>query len=139
MLEQVAQVRKVAQQRPLRDVDRVLRLNDAADHHRAAVGHQDLRGGLLRNQFRVALHFLTEVRRGVFHVDVQEDGVLRRDLRSHRQPQESVDVGHGRRTAQLRLRHDRHAHALLHQRLNVVLGYDPRTGQNFQQAARLGQ
>src|SRR5579862_3507565 len=135
VLEQVAQHRDAAQQRNLRDVDRVLRLDDAADHHRAAVGHQYLRGRLLRDQFGVALHFLTEVRRGVFHVHVQEDGVLRRDLRSHRQAQERVNVGHGRRTTQLRLRHDRYAHALPDQRLNVVLGHDSRTGQYFQKPA----
>jgi hypothetical protein len=61
VLEQVAQVRDVAEQRHLRDVDRVLRLDDAADHHRAAIGHQYLRGGLLRDQFRVALHFLPKL------------------------------------------------------------------------------
>ena len=33
---------------------RILRLDDAANHHRAAVGHQHLRGGLLRDQGRVA-------------------------------------------------------------------------------------
>src|ERR1700689_1569769 len=98
VFEQVAQVGQVAEQRHLRDVDRVLRLNDATDHHRPAIGHQHLRGGLLRDQFRVALYFLTKVRRGVFHVDVQEDGVFRRDLRSYSQPQERVNVSHRRRT-----------------------------------------
>src|SRR5579862_4772163 len=139
VLEQVAQHRDAAQQRNLRDVDRVLRLDDAADHHRAAVGHQYLRGRLLRDQFGVALNLLTEVRRGVLHVDVQEDRVFRSDLRSYRQPQESINVSHGRRTTQLRLRHDRHAHTLFHQGLDVVLGNDTRTRKHFQQAARFSQ
>ena len=42
MIEQVSEVGNVAQQRHLRDVDRVLGLDDATDHHRAAVGHQYL-------------------------------------------------------------------------------------------------
>src|SRR5258708_4242466 len=54
VLEQVAQVGQVAQQRHLRDVARVLRLNDAAVHPPAAVGHQDLTGGLLRDPFGLA-------------------------------------------------------------------------------------
>ena len=87
---------------------------------------------------RVALHRASEVRRGVFHVHVQEDGAFRRDLRNHRQAQESVHVGDGRRPAQLRLGHDRHANALAHQRLNIVLRDDSRTRQNLQQAARFG-
>src|SRR5262249_46905608 len=78
-----------------------------------------------------------KVRRGIFDVHVQEDRVLRRDLRRHRQPQERVDVRHGWRTTQLGLRHDRHAHTLLHEGLNVVLGYHTRTGKNLQQAAGL--
>ena len=39
-----------------------------------ALRHQHLRRSLLSDQFGVALYFLSEVRRGVFHVDVQEDG-----------------------------------------------------------------
>src|ERR1700756_4351642 len=88
VLEQVAEERQTAEQRNLRDIDRVLGLNDAADHHCASIGHQHLGRSLLRDQFGVALYFLSEVRRGVFHVNVQEDGVLRCDLRSHRQAQE---------------------------------------------------
>src|ERR1700679_1932346 len=49
VLEQVAEVRDVAEQRHLVDVDGVLGLDDAADHDRAAIGHEDLRGGLLRD------------------------------------------------------------------------------------------
>src|ERR1700738_2356015 len=45
--EQVPQDRDVPQQRHLRDVDRVLRLDDATNHYRPAVGHQYLRSGLL--------------------------------------------------------------------------------------------
>src|ERR1700756_3624123 len=138
VLEQVAEERQIAEQRNLRNIDRVLGLNDAADHHRAAIRHQHLRRCLLRDQFGVALYFLSEVWRGVFHVDVQEDGVLRSDLRSHRQPQERVHVGYGRRTAQLRLGHDRYTHTLLNQGLNVILRDHARTGEHFQQAARLG-
>ena len=55
--------------------------------------------------------------RGVFHVDVQEDRVFGRDLRSHCQPKKRIYVGYGRRTTQLRLRHDRHAHTLFYQGL----------------------
>ncbi len=87
---------------------------------------------------RVALHRAAEVRRGVLHVHVQEDRAFRRDLRNHRQPQERVHVGHGWRSAQLRLGHDRHADALANQSLDVVLRDDSRTRQNLQQAARLG-
>ncbi len=54
MLEQVAKVRDIPEQRHLRDAQRVLGLDHAANHHRAAVGHQHLRGRLLRDQGRVA-------------------------------------------------------------------------------------
>src|SRR5450432_1518317 len=55
VLEQVAQVRDVAQQRHLGDVDRVLSLDHTTDDHRATVGHEDLGGCLLGDQRRVAL------------------------------------------------------------------------------------
>src|SRR5208283_448378 len=54
MLEQVAQVRDIPEQRYLRDVERVVGLDHAANHHRTAIGHQHLRGGLLGDQFWVA-------------------------------------------------------------------------------------
>src|SRR5438105_4018425 len=99
MAEQVAEDRNVAEQRNLRNVDRVLRLDNAADNHGAAIGHQNLRGGLLRYQSRVALDGPAEVRRSVFHVHVQEDSVHRRDLRGDAKPQEGVHIGYGRRAA----------------------------------------
>ena len=74
-----------------------------------------------------------KVRRRVLDVDVQEDGAFRGDLRNHSQSQEGIDIGYGWRAAQLRLSHDGHAHALANQSLDVVLGYDPRTGQDFEQ------
>src|SRR5882762_3003986 len=37
--EQITQDRNIPQQRHLRDVDGVLRLDDAANHHRASIGH----------------------------------------------------------------------------------------------------
>ena len=47
MLEQIAQERNAAEQRHLCDSYAVLGLDDAANHNRAAIGDQDLRGGLL--------------------------------------------------------------------------------------------
>ena len=123
--------------RHLRDGYRVLRLDHAADHHRATVGHEDLGGCLLGDEGRVALNLTAKVRSRVFDVHVQEDGAFRRDLRNHSQPQERIHVSYRGRSTQLRLSHDRNAHALANQSLNVVLGYNSRTGQNFQQAARL--
>src|ERR1700719_3008369 len=58
VLEQVAEERQITEQRHLRDVDRVLGLNDAADHYRAAIRHQHLRRSLLRDQFGGGLYFL---------------------------------------------------------------------------------
>ncbi len=136
VLEQLAKPWNAAQQGNLVHVDRVVGLNNAADDHRAAIGDQHLGGRLLRDQSGVAVNRTAEVRRRVFHVHVQEDGTFRRDLRNYRQPQESIDVGYGWRPAQLGLGHDRHAHALSNQGLDVVLRYYPRTGQDFQQSAR---
>src|SRR5207302_3016987 len=137
-LKQVAQGRDVAQQRHLRNVHAVLSLDNPANHHRATVGHEDLGGGLLRDQSRVTLHGASEVRRRILHVDVQEDRVLRRDLRSNRQPQERVYISHGGRSAQLSLGHDGDAYALPYQRLDVVLRYHARARQDLQQATRFG-
>jgi len=62
MLEQVAQIRDAAQQWNLINTDRVLGLDDATNHYRPAVGDQDLRSCLLRDQRRVALHCVAKVR-----------------------------------------------------------------------------
>src|ERR1039458_10308920 len=40
MLEQVSQERDISQQRHLADIDRVLRLDHATDHHGTGIGHQ---------------------------------------------------------------------------------------------------
>ena len=101
MLEQVAKVRDVPEHRHLRNAQRVLGLDHAANHHRAAIGHQNLRGRLLRNQGWVAQSvFVAIVGQCVFHIHVEEDGPFRCDLRSHCQSQESIHVGSGRRSAQ---------------------------------------
>src|SRR5947209_3838490 len=78
MLEQVPQQRNAAQQRDLSDRDVVLRLNDAADHHCAAIGHQYLRGDLLRVQRRVQLRTSNpaEIRQGILQVKVQEHRII---------------------------------------------------------------
>src|ERR1017187_7979810 len=76
MLEQVAQPRNASEQWHLRNADRVAGLDYAADDNRAAVSHQNLRGGLLRDQGRVARDFMTKVGGRVFHVHVQEDGAF---------------------------------------------------------------
>jgi len=99
------------------------------------LGDQDLRGRLLGDECRVALHRTAEVRRRVLDVDVQEDGAFRGDLRNDRQPQERIHVADRRGTAQLSLGHDRHAHALADQSLDVVLRDHARTRQNLQQSA----
>ena len=83
--EQVAQRGNVAEQWNLLDADAVLRLDNTADHNRSAIGHQHLRGSLLSDQCRVALNSAAEVRSGVLHIHVQEDRVLRSNLRSHGQ------------------------------------------------------
>src|SRR5882762_11207839 len=61
-LEQVTQQRHIAEQRHLAHIDGVVGLDDATNHHRSAIGHQHLRGGLLCNQGGVALNGPTEVR-----------------------------------------------------------------------------
>ena len=93
---------------------------------------------LLGDQLGVALHFLSEVGRRILDVYIQEDRILRSDLRSHGQAQERIDVGHRWRTTQLRLSHDRHAHTLFYQGLNIILSDHARPRQNLQQAPRLG-
>src|SRR5271163_3149800 len=99
VLEQVAQVRYVAKQRYLLDAQRVLSLDHAANHDRAAIGYQHLGGSLLGDEFWVAICIChAKVRQGVFHIHIEEDGAFRRDLRSHRQPQESVHIGGRRRS-----------------------------------------
>ena len=115
MLEQVAEIRNIAEHWHLVDGERVVGLDHASNAHRSAVGHQDLRRGLLREQSggAVLIRFALVGRR-VFHVHIQEDRSFRSDLRSYGQAQERVDVGYSRRTAQLRLCHDGDAHALLH-------------------------
>src|SRR6185437_5639692 len=90
VFEQVAQVRDVSKQGHLTDLCRILRLHDTANHHRSTIGDKHLRGGLLRNQLRVALDRMAEVRSCVFHVHVQEDGSFRGDLWNHGQAQESI-------------------------------------------------
>src|SRR5438552_5949128 len=71
-LEQVAQHRNVTQQRYLGNRHRVLSLNNAADHHRATVGHEDLGGCLLGDERRVTLHLTAKVWGRVFDVHVEE-------------------------------------------------------------------
>src|SRR5690242_4867490 len=136
-LEEVAEHRDVAEQRHLENVDRVLCLDDAADHDRAAIGDQNLRGRLLRDQGRIAADLTAEVRRRVLDIDVQEDGVLDRDLWSDLQPERCLDVLGCRGTAQLRRGYDRDTYALLHQSADVVLGHDAGTRQDLQQTALL--
>src|SRR5262249_27967753 len=137
VFEQVAEVRDISEQWHLRNVERVGGLDDAADHDRAAICDQDLSGRLLGNQGRVAIDRFAEIRRRVFHVHVQEDRAFRRDLRSHSQAQERVDIGNSWRTAQLSLRNDWYAHALFYDGLDVVLRDHARTRENLQQTARL--
>src|SRR5271154_2291345 len=98
MLEQVAKVRNVSQERHLGYAQGVLRLNDATNHHRATIGDKHLRGGLLRDQFGVAADFHAEVRQGILHVHIEEDGSLRSDLRSHGQAKEGTYISGGWRT-----------------------------------------
>src|SRR6185437_10278487 len=114
VFEQVAQVRNVSEQWHLSDLCRVLRLHDTANHHRSTICHQNLRRGLLRNQLRVALDRMAEVGSCILHVHVQEDGSFRSNLWNHSQAQESIHVGHRRRTAQLGLGHDGNSYALLY-------------------------
>jgi len=82
--EQVAEGRDVAQQRHLRDVDRVLSLDHTTDDNRTAIGDQNLRSRLLGDQSGVPLDGSSEVWRGIFHIHVQEDGAFGGDLRNHR-------------------------------------------------------
>ena len=49
VLEQVAEHRKIAEQRDLRHVDRVLRLDHATDHHGSSIIHQNGSRRLLRD------------------------------------------------------------------------------------------
>src|SRR6202521_5396127 len=126
--EQVAQPWNAAQQRNLRNANRVVGLNDATDDHGTAVGDQHLRGRLLRDQSGVTVDGASEVRGRVLDVHIEEDRALRGDLRNHGEPQEGIDVGYCRGTAQLRLGHDGDAHALANQSLDVVLRHHPRTG-----------
>lgn len=93
MLEEVTEPRNAAEQRNLLNRYGIARLDDAADDHRSAIGDQDLRGRLLGDQSRVALNVMAEVGRRIFHVHVEEDRILGRDLRNHRQPQKGVHVG----------------------------------------------
>src|SRR2546422_10337707 len=136
-LEQIAESWNISKQRHLRDVDRILSLDDTANNDGSTVSDQHLRSRLLRNQSRVALNRMPEIRCGVLDVHVQEDRSFRRDLRNHGQTQESVNVSNCWRTTQLCLRDDRNAHSLAHQSLNVVLSDHPRTRENLQQPARL--
>jgi len=98
VLEQVAEPRNAPEQGNLCHVDRVAGLDHAADNDRAAVGDQNLRGRLLRDQGRVATDRVSKVRSRVLDVHVEEDCVFDRDLRRNRKPQEGVDVARGRRS-----------------------------------------
>jgi hypothetical protein len=135
-LEEVAKHRNVAQQRYLVHAHVRLRLDHTADNHSAAIGHQHLRGGLLRDQHGIQLNVgnPAEVRDGVLDVYVEEDRILRRDLRADGQPQEGVDISHGRRAAQLRTGHDRDALSLADDSLNIVLRDDARPRKDLDQA-----
>src|SRR5215471_16176055 len=139
MFKSMTQDRDAAQQWYLVDGERVLGLYDAADDHRTAVANQHRGGCLLRVQARVQLRtgYTAEVRHGVLQVQVQEDGVLRRDLRGYRKPQEGVDVLDCGRTSQLRCGNHRHARTLTDQRRNVVLRHDVRTGKDLKETAAL--
>jgi len=78
--------------------------------------------------------FVAKIGQSVFHVHVEEDRSLRGDLRSHRQPQEGIDIGSRGRSANGGRRHDRYFRTLFHHRLNIVLRDHARTGKNLQQA-----
>src|SRR5205823_1672890 len=84
-LEKIANCRDVAEQRHLSNVDRVLSLDHTTDHDGATVSDQHLGCSLLCDQSRVALNRAAEVRRGVFHVHVEEDRAFRCNLRNHGQ------------------------------------------------------
>src|SRR5215813_7509148 len=100
-LEQVTQYRDGAQERHLRNVGVVLRLDDTADYHGASICNQDVGGGLLGVERWVRLRSagVGKIRHRVFKIQVQEDRIFGRNLRGYLQPQESIDVLHGRRAA----------------------------------------
>src|SRR5262252_10006194 len=81
--EQVTEYRDGAQERHLKDVGVVLRLDDTTNHNRSSIGNQHVRGGLLRVQRRVVPVEMGEVRYGVFKIQVQEDRVFGGNLRGH--------------------------------------------------------
>ena len=74
----------------LSSVDVSLRLQDAADDGRHAVGHLHLRFGALRVDRRVAVDRAAEVRQAVLEDDAHDDGVGAGDLRRHQQLQRRV-------------------------------------------------
>lgn len=134
MFEQVAEDRNISEQRRLICADRVLRLDDTTDYDCSAIGHQDLRSGLLRQECRVATNRGAEVRSRILDVNRQEYRVLHRDLRSNGQPQERVGVGGCRRAAQLRGSHDRNVETLTDRRSHVVLRDNAGTRKDLHQS-----
>src|ERR1700737_4448761 len=127
MLEQVAKPRNASEERNLSNADRVISFNHATDYHRSTVSDQYLGGGLLGDQGWVAVNLMPKVRRGVFNIHVEEDGVLDRNLRSHGQLKECVNIGNGRRGAEGCCPLDGNTHPLPHDRLNIILGHHPWT------------
>ncbi len=137
VLEQVAKYRDAAEQRNLGNGHVVVYLDHATDGDGLSVVDQHLRGGLLSLQRRVQLRTgdAAEVRHGVLNINVEEDGLFRCDLRCNRKPQEGVNVSYGWRSTQLGLRDYRDSGTLFHQRGDIVLRHDARTGQYLQQAS----
>src|SRR5262249_9192791 len=97
-LEQVTENRDGAQERYLRDVGVVLRLDDTTDYHCASILDQHVGCSLLGVERWVRLRSggLGKVRHRVFEIQVQEDRVFGGNLWGYFQPQESIDVLHCR-------------------------------------------
>src|SRR5215471_8243552 len=100
-LEQVTEYRDAAQERYLSNVGVVLRLDDTADDHGASIRNQHVGRRLLGVEGGVGLRTgdFGKIRHRVFQIQVQEDRVFGRNLRSYFQPQESIDVLHSGRAA----------------------------------------